>query len=186
VRHKVDVLVTSTDVAVAAAKRETRTIPIVMAFSTDPVGTGFVTSLAHPGGNITGLSNISAGLAGKRVELLKEAIPGLSRVAYLWNPDVRGNLFDYKETESAACSLRLNPVMFASRTEFVGLALKKRLPSIYAVREYVSLGGLLSYGPSLPAMYRRAATFVDKVLKGAKPADLPVEQPTKFELIVNL
>jgi putative tryptophan/tyrosine transport system substrate-binding protein len=113
--------------------------------------------------------------------LLKEAIPGLSRVAYLWNPDVRGNLFDYKETESAACSLRLNPVMFASRTEFVGLALKKRLPSIYAVREYVSLGGLLSYGPSLPAMYRRAATFVDKVLKGAKPADLPVEQPTKFE-----
>ena len=219
VRHKVDVIVTSTDVAVAAAKRETRTIPIVMTFSTDPVGTGLVTSLAHPGGNITGLSNISAGLAGKRVELLKEAIPGLSRVAYFWNPDVRGNLFDYKETESAARSLRLelqsiefanaldlddafstvtgrraqalivsagNPVTFAQRTELVGLTLKKRLPSVYAIKEYVSLGGLMSYGPSLPAMYRRAATYVDKILKGAKPADLPVEQPTKFELVINL
>jgi len=216
---KMDVIVTSTDVAIAAVKRETRTIPIVMAFSIDPVGTGFVSSLAHPGGNITGLSNVSAGLSGKRLALLRETVPGFSRVAYLWNPDVRGALFEYKETEEAARSMRVqlqsvelsnpaeldrvlsgvtrqrpqalmvsagNPVSIARREELVGFALRNRLPSTYAVREYVDDGGLMSYGPSISAMYRRAASYVDKILKGAKPADLPVEQPTKFELVINL
>jgi putative ABC transport system substrate-binding protein len=216
---KVDVIMTGTDLAIAAAKQQTHTIPIVMTSSTDPVGTGFVASLARPGGNVTGLSTISPELSGKRLELLKEAVPGLSRVAFLWNPDVRGTVLDYKETEGAARSLRLelqsvevpraedldrafsavtkqraqalivpapNPVLFANRGQIVGFAQRNRLPSIYAQKEYVEVGGLMSYGPSLPDMYRRAATFVDKILKGAKPADLPVEQPTRFELVVNL
>ena len=216
---KPDVIVTSTDAATAAVKRATRTIPIVMAFSTDPVATGFVTSLARPGGNITGLSNISAVLSGKRLELLREAVPGLSRVAILWNPDVRGALLDYKETEEVARSLRLelyslevstvedldrvfsamtsqraqafivtaaSIVMFGRRAEIARFAQSSRLPSIYAATEYVDVGGLMSYGPSVPGMFRRAAVYVDKILKGAKPADLPVEQPTKFELVINL
>jgi len=210
---KVDVIVTATDVAIAAVKRETQTIPIVMRNSTDPVGTGFVASHARPGGNVTGLSTISPELSGKRLELLREAVPGLSRVALLWNPDVRGNLLDYKETEGAARSLRLelqsvevsraedldrafsavtnqraqalvlpagNPVGFANRGRIASFAQRNRLPSMYAEKEYVDAGGLTSYGRSNPDMSRRAAIYVDKILKGAKPADLPVEQPTKF------
>jgi len=216
---KVDVIVAANDVVIAAVKRETQTIPIVMANSTDPVGTGFVASLARPGGNVTGLSSMSPELSGKRLELLREVVPGLSRVALIWNPDVRGALFDYKETEGAARSLRLqlqsvevpraedfdrafsaitkeraqalimtwgNPVGFANRGQIASFAQRNRLPSMYAQSEYVDAGGLMSYGPSTPEMYRRAATFVDKILKGAKPADLPVEQPTKFELVINL
>jgi len=216
---KLDVIMTATDVPIAAVKRETQTIPIVMGNSTDPVGTGFVASLAHPGGNITGLSSISPELSGKRLELLKEVVPGLSRVAFLWNPDIRGAVLDYKETEGAAGSLRLqlqsvevvraedfdrafsavtkeraqalimpaaNPVGFAKRGQIASFAQKNRLPSMYAQKEYVDAGGLMSYGPSTPDMHRRAATYVDKILKGTKPADLPVEQPRKFELVINL
>ena len=216
---KVDVIVAATDPGIAAAKQQTRTIPIVMAASADPVETGFVASLARPGGNVTGTSMISPELSGKRLELLKEVVPGLSRVAFLWNPDVRGAVLVYKETASAARSLRLelqsvevsraedldravstiteqraqavvvsapNPVTFANQGRIVSFALRNRLPSMYAVREYVDAGGLMSYGPSLQDSFRRAATFVDKILKGAKPADLPVEQPMRFELILNM
>jgi putative tryptophan/tyrosine transport system substrate-binding protein len=216
---KVDVIVTATDVAIAAVKRETQTITIVMANSTDPVGTGFVASLARPGGNITGLSSISPELSGKRLELLREVVPGLSRVAFIWNPDVRGAVLDYKETEGAASSLHLqlqsvevvraedfdrafsaitkdraqalimpaaNPLAFANRSQIASFAQKNRLPSMYAQKEYVDAGGLMSYGPSTIDLWRRAATYVDKILKGTKPADLPVEQPKKFEFVINL
>ena len=162
---------------------------------------------------------MSPDLSGKRLELLKEVIPALSRVAFLWNPDVRGNLLDYKETEGAASSLHLqlesvevvraedfdrafsaitkdreqalimpaaNPLAFANRGQIASFAQKNRLPSMYAQKEYVDAGGLISYGPSTPDLHRRAATYVDKILKGTKPADLPVEQPRKFELVINL
>ncbi len=216
---KVNVIVAVTDQVIAAVRRETQTIPIVMGFSSDPVGTGFVASFAHPGGNVTGLSGISPELGGKRMELLRQVIPGLSRVAILWNPDVRGAVLDYKETEAAATSFRVqlqsielsseadldrafsalgsrppqafilpggNPAAFAKRAEIVRFALQNRLASMFATREYVDVGGLMSYGPSISEMYRRAATYVDRILKGAKPADLPVERPTKFELVINL
>ena len=216
---KVDVIVASTDVAIAAVKRETQTIPIVMAISSDPVGTGLVASLARPGGNVTGNSTISPELSGKRLELLMEAVPGLSRLAFLWNPDVRGAVLDYNQTEGAARSLGLqlqsaevvraedfdrafsavtkqraqalivpgpNPVAFANRDRIASFAQTNRLPSMYGQREFVDAGGVMSYGFSAPDMHRRAATYVDKILKGTKPADLPVEQPTKFEFIVNL
>ena len=216
---KVDVIVTISDGVIAAVKRETQTIPIVMASSTDPVATGFVASLARPGGNVTGLSSMSPELSGKRLELLREIIPGLSRVAFLWNPDVRGNLLEYNATEGAARSLRLqfqsvetlraedldrafsattkeraqalivagiNPIAFANRGQIASFAQRNRLPSIYASDLFVDAGGLMSYGPSQQDMFRRAATYVDKILKGAKPGDLPIEQPTKFELIINM
>jgi len=216
---KMHVIVTPADLSIAAIKRETQTIPIVMALSSDPVGAGFVASLARPGGNITGLSNISPELSGKRVELLREAVPGLSRLALLWNPDVRGAVLDYKEAASAARSLRvevqsvevsraedldrafstitswraqalmlpgINPVGFANRAQIVSFAQRNRLPSMFPTKEYVDSGGLMSYGPSLVDLFRRAAGYVDKILKGAKPADLPVQQPTKFELVINL
>ena len=216
---KLDMIVAATDVVIAAVKRETQTIPIVMASSNDPVATGLVASLARPGGNVTGLSLISPELSGKRLELLGEVVPGLSRVAFLWNPDVRGGVLDYNQTEAAVRSLRLqlqsvevsrsedldralsaitkeraqalivppaNPVAFGNRDRIASFAQKNKLPSVYAQREYVDADGLMSYGPSTPDMHRRAATYVDRILKGAKPADLPVEQPKKFELIVNL
>jgi putative ABC transport system substrate-binding protein len=216
---KLEMIVAASDAAIAAVKRETQTIPIVMATSNDPVATGLVASLARPGGNVTGLSIISAELSGKRLELLREVVPGLSRVAFLWNPDVRGNLLDYKETEGAAGSLHLqlqsvevvraedldrafsvvtkeraralivpplNPVAFGNRDQIASFVQKNKLPSMYAQREYVDAGGLMSYGPSIPDMHRRAATYVDKILKGRKPADLPVERPIKFEFIINL
>ncbi len=216
---KLGVIVASSDVVIAALTRETQTIPIVMVISTDPVATGFVASLARPGRNVTGLSNISPDLSGKRLELLRQAVPGLSRVAALWNPDIRGAVFDYKETEGAARLMGLelqsvevsraedldrvfsavtkqraqalvlpgvNPVGFMNRGKIVTFAQRSRLPAMYPTREYVDAGGLMSYGPSLPDLYRRTAIYVDKILKGAKPGDLPVEQPTKFELVINL
>jgi len=219
VRLNVDVIVTSTDEAIAAVKQQTRTIPIVMVFSSDPIGTGFVASLARPGSNITGLTSNSPELSAKRMELLKEVIPGLSRVAIMWNPDVRGNLLEYKETAEAARSLRLqvqsvevsqaddierafstfttggaealivfpvNPLAFANRTQIASLAQKHRLPTMYGRRENVDAGGLIAYGPNPADAWRRAATYVDKILKGAKAGELPVEQPTKFELVINL
>jgi len=216
---KPDVIVATNDVAIASVRRETQTIPIVMVFSSDPAGAGFVASLARPGGNVTGLSTLSPETSGKRVELLREVIPGLSRVALLWNPDSRGNLLHYKETEAAARSLHValqsielfrvedldrafsavtkgraqalivsagNPIILARQDEVASLAQRKRLPSIHGARQYVDAGGLMSYGPSNVDLFQRAATYVDKILKGAKPADLPVEQPTKFELVINL
>lgn len=216
---KLGVIVATSDVVIAALTRETQTIPIVMVISSDPVGTGFVASLARPGRNVTGLSNISPELSGKRLELLRQAVPGLSRVAALWNPDVRGAVFDYKETEGAARLMGLelqsvevsraedldrafsavtkqraqalvlpgvNPVGFMNRGKIATFAQRSRLPAMYPTREYVDSGGLMSYGPSLSDQFRRAATYVDKILKGAKPADLPVEQPRKFELVINL
>jgi putative ABC transport system substrate-binding protein len=218
VRLKMDVIVTSTDVAIAAAKRQTQTIPIVMANSTDPVGTGFVASLAHPGGNVTGLTGISPELGAKRLGLLKEVVPQLSRAAIMWNPDDRGAVFDYKEEESAARTLRLqlqsvevsraddfdrafssmtagraealivigSALAFTNRSQIVRLAQKNRLPTMYGQRTYVDAGGLIAYGPDLADAWRRAATYVDKILKGAKPGELPVEQATKFELVINL
>jgi putative ABC transport system substrate-binding protein len=216
---KVDVIVASTDLAIAAVKRETQTIPIVMATSNDPVGAGFVANLARPGGNVTGFSALSPELSGKRLALLKEAVPGLSRVAFLWNPDVRGNVLDYKEMEGVARSQRLelqsievfraedldrafsavtsqraqalvlpagNPVAFTNREQVASFAKRNRLPAMAAQREFVDAGCLMAYGPSTFDMFRRAAIYVDKILKGAKPADLPVEQPTKFELVINL
>jgi ABC-type uncharacterized transport system substrate-binding protein len=219
VRLKMDVIVTSTDQGIAAVKQQTRTIPIVMANSTDPVGTGFVATLARPGANITGNSAMSPELSGKRLELLREIVPGLSRVAILWNPEIRGAVLDYRETEGVAHSLRLqlqsielsrsdeldralstvtagrvealivpavNPVAFANRDEIARFAQRARLPSIFGTRDYVDAGGLIAYGPSVVDQYRRAATYVDKILKGAKPGDLPVQQPTKFELVINL
>jgi len=216
---KMDVIVGAQDQVIAAVKREAGPTPIVMSNSSDPVGTGFVASLAHPGGNITGLSNVSPELSGKRLELLRQVLPGLSRVAFLWNPDVRGNLLDYKETEGAARSLRVelqsvevssdedldrgfsamiaqhaqalilpagNAVVFSKRPEIARFTQRNRLPAMYPNNDWLDAGGLMSYGPSNAAMHRRAAIYVDKILKGAKPADLPVERPTKFELVINV
>jgi len=216
---KPDVIMATSDAAIAAVRRETHAIPIVMVVSSDPAGAGFVASLARPGGNVTGLSTLAPELGGKRLELLREVVPGISRVALLWNPDSRGNLLEYKETEAAARSLHVelqsvelsrvedldrafseftkgraqalivaggNPVTVTRRAQVASFAQRSRLPSIYGSREYVDDGGLMSYGPSTADLYRRAATYVDKILKGAKPADLPVEQPTKFELVINL
>src|SRR5215471_2014979 len=216
---KPDVIVATNDVAIAAVRRETRTIPIVMVLSSDPAGAGFVASLARPGGNVTGLSTLSPETSGKRLELLREVVPALARVALLWNPDSRGNLIDYKETEAVARSLHVelqsvelsraedlerafsavtnghaqalmvpggNPVTVTRRDQIASFAQQSRLPSIYGAKEYVEAGGLMSYGPSLVDLFRRAAIFVDKILKGAKPADLSVEQPTKFEFVINM
>jgi len=219
VQLRVDVIVAIGSAAIRAAKEATTTIPIVMYGGFDPVAAGFVASLARPGGNVTGVvMGPGSSLTGKRLELLREAVPGLSRVALLWNPDIRGAVLDYKETETAARSQHLelqsvevsrsedldrafsamtnqraqafilppNPVAITNQGQVASFARKHRLPSMYAQREYVHAGGLMSYGPSTVEMNRRAATYVYKILKGAKPADLPVEQPTKFELVVNL
>jgi putative ABC transport system substrate-binding protein len=218
VRLKVDVIVTVGSTATRAAKEATSTIPIVMTQDPDPIGNGFVASLARPGGNITGLSNVNRELSGKRLELLKEVIPGLSRVAVFGTSTFPGTAQNLKETELVAGALRiqlqyldvLDPkdietafrgaskgraeavlvlggsVLNPQRARVVELAAKRRLPTIYGIRESVEAGGLMSYGPSGNDLTRRAATYVDKILKGAKPAELPVEQPTKFEFIINL
>jgi putative ABC transport system substrate-binding protein len=218
VRLKVDVILTRGTPAVIAAKNATRTIPVVMAASGDPVLSGVVASLARPGGNVTGLSAIVGEVSGKRLELLREVIPGVSRIVGLFNMSNPIDALQWKETEIAASSLRVqlqlldvrkpgdfgrafdaatkqragalvvgvDALTWANRRSIVDLAAKNRLPAIYAAREFVDAGGLIGYGVSYPHLYRRAASFVDKILKGAKPADLPVEQPTKFELVVNL
>ncbi len=215
---KVDVIVTSASQETRAAKVATSTIPIVMINEPDPVGTGLVASLARPGGNITGLSTLSPQLSGKRLELLKEIIPKLSRVAVLGNSSNPGNANTLKELELAAQALRVNiqyldvssaneiensfreagkeradavivlsnSIVTSQRRQIIGLAIKSRLPVSYPRTEFVESGGLMTYGVSLIENSRRAAAYVDKILKGAKPADLPVEQPTKFEFIVNL
>ena len=218
VRLKVDVIVTSASQETRAAKAATNTIPIVMINEPDPVGTGLVASLARPGGNITGLSTLSPQLSGKRLELLKEIIPKLSRVAVLGNSSNPGNADTLKELELAAQALEVkiqyldvpnankiessfraagkeradavlvlsNSILTSQRKQVVDLAIKSQLPVSYPRPEFVESGGLMTYGVSLIENSRRAAAYVDKILKGARPADLPVEQPTKFELIVNL
>ena len=214
VRLKVEVIVASDSTTIPFAAQATRSIPIVMMVSDDPVGAGFVASLARPGGNITGLSNVSVDLAGKRLELLKEVVPKLSRVAVLgpprnpdWTEFVNATaamgiklqtlkVRDSKEFEDAfevarrgrATGLIVlpSPLTNSNRKKIVALAAKSRLPAMYPLKEYVEEGGLIAYGPNIPEMHRRAAVYVDKILKGAKPADLPVEQPMKFEFVINL
>jgi putative ABC transport system substrate-binding protein len=218
VRLKVDVIVTGGEPGIRAAREATRTIPIVMALSGDPVATGLVASLARPGGNITGLSLVNLELGGKRLDLLKEAVPKVSRVAVLWNAANPVKALELKSTQVAAGALGVRVTSFevrapadfapafaaiakarsngliplvetltiAHRRQIGELALKNRLPMIAELREFAEAGGLMTYGPNQLDLYRRAATYVDKILKGAKPADLPVEQPTKYEMIINL
>jgi putative tryptophan/tyrosine transport system substrate-binding protein len=218
VRLNVDVIVTGGQGSTRPANEATSTIPIVMAQDSDPVRNGFVASLARPGGNITGLSNLSPELSGKRLELLKEILPKLSSVAVLGTSTSPANAQSLRETEIAAGALKVKlhyldvrgskdiesafraasksgaeavlalggPVLASQLTQFVDLAVKSRLPAISWRSDIAEIGGLISYSVYLPELDRRAATYVDKILKGAKPADLPVEQPTKFELIVNL
>ncbi|MBI2180950.1 MAG: ABC transporter substrate-binding protein [Deltaproteobacteria bacterium] len=217
VRLKVDVIVT-TGAAVLAAKKASPTIPIVFAAAGDPVGSGLVSSLARPGGNITGLSSIAQDLDGKRLELVKEAFPKIARVAFLWEPggsrgnpaltdmeaaakalglklqslEVRG-LDDFESAfarakKEGAQALITTPtgVINTQQRQVLDFAAKNRLPAMYPTSEFVEAGGLMSYGPNYTDLFRRAADFVDKILKGTKPADIPVEQPMKFEFIVNL
>jgi putative ABC transport system substrate-binding protein len=218
VRLKVDVIIVVTTPAALAAKKATATIPIVHPAAIDPVGTGLIASLAHPGGNVTGLSVLNAELSAKRLEVLKEVVPGLSRGALLWNAANPANTLAWKESEGAARALGValqsqevrDPKDFEGafammaqqrpdvllvlqdaltleyRKEIIAFALRMRLPSMFVGKEWVVEGGLMSYGDRLPERYRRAADLVDRILKGEKPADLPVEQPTKFELVINL
>src|SRR5262249_34634538 len=219
VQIKVDAIVTAGTPGALAAKQATKTIPIVMTVAGDAVGAGLVASLARPGGNVTGSTTIVQELEGKRLELLKEVVPGLSRVAFLANPTNPLSPIVLKQTKLAASALRLKlePIvnvtgipeleaafatisrvrpealimvadrfLLAERARIVGFAEKGRLPAMYPYSEMVKDGGLMSYSPSYPDLFRRAATFIDKILKGAKPSDLPVEQPTKFELVINL
>ena len=218
VRLKVDVIVTAGPRSTRAVKEATSTIPIVMTQDDDPVGNGLVASLARPGGNITGLATLAPEIGGKRLELLKEIVPKLSRVAVLGTSTIPGSAQQLKETERAAGALGvklqyldvLDPkdietafretakgradavltltssILLSQRAQLADLAVKNRLPAIYARPEYVEAGGLMTYGVNLNDLNRRAATYVDKILKGRKPADLPVEQPIKFELIINL
>jgi ABC-type uncharacterized transport system substrate-binding protein len=217
VRLKVDVIVTYSTTPALAAKQATSAIPIVLATSGDPVGTGLVTSLARPGGNVTGSSIQQTDLAGKRLELLRDLIPGLRRLAILANVGSPNAVLDMREVKAAAIMLGLevtpfeirqaediapgfealkgragalyvasDPLVFTSRARIHTLAMGARLPTVYTFREYVEAGGLLSYGANMPDLFRRAGNTVDKILRGAKPADLPVEQPTKFDLIINL
>jgi putative ABC transport system substrate-binding protein len=221
VRLKVDVIVTSSTPAAQAAKRATTTIPIVVTFAADPVGSGLVSSLARPGGNITGLTTLARGLVAKRLELLKAVAPGSTSMAVLRQPGALGEpamRAMVEETQAAGRTLGLqlrfveargredleqafsamrgarvggllvfpNPMLFEARGSIVAHAARSRLPAVYPWREAASVGGLMSYATNFPDMYRRAASYVDKILKGAKPADLPIEQPTTFELVINL
>ena len=218
VRLKVNIIVTGGTPATLAAKQATATIPIVIAGVGDPVRSGLVSSLAHPGGHVTGLTVLGPGLAAKRLELLKEAVPNMSRVAFLWNSANPDQKFSLNEAQAGARALgvTLHYVEARSREELeqafaamrqsrpsallmtadavhqrhigriVAFASETRLPAMYQLKDAVERGGLMSYGASLPDLGRRAAIYIDKILKGAKPADLPVEQPTKFELVINL
>ena len=215
---KVDVIVAAGTPAALAVKRATTTIPLVMAAVGDPVGTGLVASLAHPGGNLTGLAAIAPDLEGKRFELLKELVPKLSRVSFLVNPANALHAASEKQAGEAARVLHLklqfvgvraesefdqafeaivkerpgalvvlaDRVFLHNRARIVDFAARTRLPAVYPYRELVEAGGLICFGPNYADMHRRAATYVDRILKGAKPADLPIEQPTKFELLINL
>jgi putative ABC transport system substrate-binding protein len=218
VRLKVDVIVSAGPTVTRAVKEATSTIPIVMSFDNDPVGSGFVTSLARPGGNVTGLSALFPELSGKRMELLKEVVPVLSRMAAFGTSNQPGTAQTLGEAERAAAALGVqllsldirdlkdiepafrvahngradailvlsSAVIFSRRTQIADLAVKNHLPMIFPQNEFVEDGGLMSYAPNYADLFRRAATYVDKILKGAKPAELPVEQPTKFEFIINL
>jgi len=214
---KPDVLVADVTVAIRAAMQATQTIPIVMAMSADAVGSGIVTQLGRPGGNVTGVTIMLAETSAKRLQLLKEVAPNASRVAVLWDPDIPWHRDLRKEVEAAAPPLRLQPVVITvrgrddfgdavseitkahvdavfvshtmtptARRQLVDFAVKNRLPTMFMSREYGAVGGLMAYGPSFSEGFRHAAHFVDKILKGAKPGDLPIEQPTKFELVINL
>ena len=217
VRLKVDVIVTHATANVVIAKQVTSVIPIVFASAGDPVGNGLVASLARPGGNVTGLSFQSPDLAGKRIEFVREVIPGLRRLAILANIDNPITLLDVREVQAAARTLGVevdvleirrsediapaiesvkgraeviyapfDPLLTANQIRTNTLALGARLPTIAAVRDYVQTGALMSYGPNVPDLWRRAGSYVDKILRGTKPTDIPVEQPTKFDLVVNL
>ena len=217
VRLKVDLIFANSTEAVLAAKRATATIPIVFPAAGDPVGNGLVASLARPGGNVTGLSNQQTDLSGKRLQLLREFIPDLRRLAALGNVDSGNAALEMKEVEAAAKALNIDflamevrrpedivpmldgikgsvqgqyviidPLTSTHRVRINTTALGMRLPTMHGFREYVAAGGLMSYGPNFPDLYRRSAELIDKILRGAKAADLPVEQPTKFDLIVNL
>jgi putative ABC transport system substrate-binding protein len=214
----VDILVVGGEAQIRAAKQATDQIPIVMTLAADPVGSGLVPSLAHPGGNVTGMSALAADLAGKRVELLKEAVPRTSRVVVLWNSNNQSKVVEWKDTEIAArgvgltlrsaevlapeqldsafaAILREKPDALITFTESLTLllhrritsfAIANRLPMISEGREFTVEGGLASYGASRPDLWRRSASYVDKIMRGANPGDLPVEQPTRFELVINL
>jgi putative tryptophan/tyrosine transport system substrate-binding protein len=217
VRLPVDVIVTDGQKSVVIAQETTRSIPIVGALGPDPVAVGLVRSFAHPGGNVTGFAGLGVELSGKRLQLLKEAFPGISRIAALWN-SADANILALRGTEEAARTLGVqlrridintpdeipagfematargaeglvtlpDAMFWNQRVRIVTLAVKYRMPAIYPEREYVDDGGLLAYGQDMPDSFRRAAAYVDKILKGAEPADLPIERPTKFELVINL
>jgi len=218
VRLKVDVIITASTPDALATKQRTGTIPIVMAVSGDPLGSGLVASLARPGGNVTGLTSIASDLSGKRLELLKEVVPRIDRLAVLGNPSNVLTASTMRETEVAAQALQVkvqivevrgpddfetafqaaikgravalivlpDPVFTGQRRRIVDVAAKSRLAAMFYTKEFVEAGGLMSYGPNFSDLFRRAATYVDKILKGTKPGDLPVEQPTKFEFVINL
>jgi putative ABC transport system substrate-binding protein len=218
IHSKVEVIVVENTVAARAIKVATSTIPVVMAIIADPVGSGLVTSLAHPGGNVTGLSMMITELSSKRLQLLKETIPRVARVAVLWNPDAPWHAKVIENLKAAAPSLSIelslvsvrtaeqlgpafssisrahaqalyvmeDPIFYTQRIALFKLASKARLPTVHGSRTYADAGGLVSYGANFGDLFRRSAGYVDKILKGAKPADLPIEQPTKFELVVNL
>ena len=218
INQRVDIILTIGDPVVSAARQATRTIPIVMAGAGDPVGRGFVASLARPGGNVTGISNLAVALTGKWLELAREVVPRISRVAILSNGGNPTHALFLAEAETSAQGLGLtvynaevrgpdgfedayssmvkervgavivlaDPMLGTHRMRLAELSMKRRLPSISPFREAAEYGGLLSYGPSLSANFRRAATYIDRILQGAKPGDLPVEQPTRFELVINL
>jgi ABC-type uncharacterized transport system substrate-binding protein len=227
VQLKVDVIVTTADNGARAAKQSTETTPIVLTTGADLVKSGLAESLAKPGGNVTGLSVLEENLSGKRLDLLKEALPKMARVAYLWNPgavpyppdpgatsanpsfdqakaiaetvglqlrpyeartlpEIEKAFSDMSKARPDSLLVLLSPLMTLNSKRIVELAIEQRLPGIYPTNQFADEGGLMAYGPRISDMYRRAATYVDKILKGAKPADLPVEQPTKFEFVINL
>ena len=214
---KVDVLVVVGDVGIRTAQKATTTIPIIMVSGGDPVASGYVASVARPGGNITGMSSLLPEMDAKLLALLKETVPKATRVAVLWNPNSHGGVLGFNAMQAAAPGLKVtllsievrrpdelekafaaitaqkadgllvltDPITFGNRGQVIEYAAKHRLPTMYEVREFVNDGGLMSYGPSMAAMIRRVPVFIDKILKGAKPADIPVEQPTQFEMVVN-
>ena len=218
IRAKVDVIVVSSTLTALAARQVTTSLPIVMTVPADPVATGLVKSLARPGGNVTGLSFVGTELAGKQVELLREAVPGLARIAVLANPANASHALRTKEIADVARTLKLQSEVHEARTpgelpaafaamarrrpgaaivladalfvsqgsDIIRLAAEQRLPVIYGLREIAEAGGLMAYGASFPDLFRRAASYVDKILRGARPGDLPVEQASKFELVINL